>query len=47
MRLEHLGVVVGADFDDFSNVHRAALIAQQFQSLKVRGVHRPVSALTA
>jgi len=33
MGLEHLGVVVGEDIDDFSRVHRAALTGQQFQSL--------------
>jgi hypothetical protein len=32
MGLEHLGVVVGEDFDDFSRVHRAVLTGQQFQS---------------
>jgi predicted metalloenzyme YecM len=32
MGLEHLGVVVGDDVDDFSRVHRAALTGQQFQS---------------
>jgi predicted metalloenzyme YecM len=32
MGLEHLGVVVGEDVDDFSRVHRAALTGQQFQS---------------
>jgi hypothetical protein len=32
MGLEHLGVVVGEDIDDFSRVHRAALTGQQFQS---------------
>jgi predicted metalloenzyme YecM len=31
MGLEHLGVVVGEDIDDFSRVHRAALTGQQFQ----------------
>ena len=35
MGLEHLGVVVGEDIDDFSRVHRAALTGQQFQSLDV------------
>jgi hypothetical protein len=30
--LEHLGVVVGEDVDDYSRVHRAALTGQQFQS---------------
>src|SRR5436309_5305582 len=32
MGLEHLGVVVGEDVDEFSRVHRAALTGQQFQS---------------
>jgi predicted metalloenzyme YecM len=32
MGLEHLGVVVGDEVDDFSRVHRAALTGQQFQS---------------
>jgi predicted metalloenzyme YecM len=32
MGLEHLGVVVGEEVDDFSRVHRAALTGQQFQS---------------
>ena len=32
MGLEHLGVVVGEEFDEFSRVHRAALTGQQFQS---------------
>ena len=31
MGLEHLGVVVGEEFDEFSRVHRAALTGQQFQ----------------
>ena len=31
MGLEHLGVVVGEDFDEFSRVHRFALTGQQFQ----------------
>lgn len=35
MGLEHLGVVVGEDVDDFSRVHRAALTGQQFQSPSV------------
>jgi hypothetical protein len=35
MGLEHLGVVVGEDIDDFSRVHRAALTGQQFQSPSV------------
>jgi hypothetical protein len=32
MGLEHLGVVVGEEFDEFSREHRAALTGQQFQS---------------
>jgi predicted metalloenzyme YecM len=32
MGLEHLGVVVGEEFDDFSQIHRAVLTGQQFQS---------------
>src|SRR6201997_139585 len=32
MGLEHLGVVVGDDVDEFSRVHRRALTGQQFQS---------------
>jgi predicted metalloenzyme YecM len=32
MGLEHLGVVVGEEVDDFSRRHRAALTGQQFQS---------------
>lgn len=35
MGLEHLGFVVGEEFDDFSRVHREALTGQQFQSLSV------------
>jgi predicted metalloenzyme YecM len=35
MGLEHLGVVVGEEVDDFSRVHRAALTGQQFQSPEV------------
>ena len=35
MGLEHLGVVVGEDFDDFSRVHRAVLTGQQFQSADI------------
>jgi predicted metalloenzyme YecM len=35
MGLEHLGVVVGEDVDDFSRVHRAALTGQQFQNPSV------------
>jgi len=39
MGLEHLGVVLGEEFDDFSRVHRAALTGQQFQSLEVEPVY--------
>ncbi len=39
MGLEHLGVVVGEEFDDFSRVHRAALTGQQFQSANVDPVY--------
>src|ERR1044071_2844885 len=39
MGLEHLGVVVGEDFDEFSNVHRPVLTGQQFQSANVDPVY--------
>ena len=39
MGLEHLGVVVGEEIDDFSRVHRAALTGQQFQSADVEPVY--------
>ena len=39
MGLEHLGVVVGEEIDDFSRVHRAALTGQQFQSPDVEPVY--------
>ena len=39
MGLEHLSVVVGDEFDDFSRVHRAVLTGQQFQSLGVEPVY--------
>src|SRR6266487_2201786 len=39
MVLEHLGVVVGEEFDEFSRVHRAALTGQQFQSPAVDPVY--------
>jgi hypothetical protein len=39
MGLEHLGVVVGEAFDEFSHVHRAALTGQQFQSSAVDPVY--------
>ena len=37
--LEHLGVVVGEEFDEFSRTHRAALTGQQFQSRDVDPVY--------
>ena len=39
MGLEHLGVVVGDQIDEFSRVHRAALTGQQFQSADVEPVY--------
>jgi hypothetical protein len=39
MGLEHLGVVVGEEFDDFSRAHRSALTGQQFQSPAVDPVY--------
>ena len=39
MGLEHLGVVVGEEFDDFSRKHRAVLTGQQFQSPEVEPVY--------
>ena len=39
MGLEHLGVVVGEEFDEFSRVHRAALTGQQFQSPDIEPVY--------
>ena len=39
MGLEHLGVVVGDGFDEFSRMHRAALTGQQFQSANVDPVY--------
>ena len=39
MGLEHLGVVVGEEFDEFSRVHRAALTGQQFQSPSIDPVY--------
>ncbi len=39
MGLEHLGVVVGDDFEEFSREHRAALTGQQFQSETVDPVY--------
>ena len=35
MGLEHLGVVIGDDVDDFARTHRAELSGQQFQSAEV------------
>ena len=43
MGLEHLGVVVGEEIDDFSRVHRAALTGQQFQSPDVERFLRSVA----
>jgi predicted metalloenzyme YecM len=39
MGLEHLGVVVGEGFDDFSREHRDVLTGQQFQSSAVDPVY--------
>jgi predicted metalloenzyme YecM len=39
MGIEHLGIVVGEEIDDFSRVHRAALTGQQFQSPNVEPVY--------
>ena len=39
MGLEHLGVVVGDELDEFSRVHRAVLTGQQFQSAAVDPVY--------
>jgi predicted metalloenzyme YecM len=39
MGLEHLGVVVGEEIEEFSRVHRAALTGQQFQSPDVEPVY--------
>jgi predicted metalloenzyme YecM len=39
MGLEHLGVVVGEDFADFSRMHRDVLTGQQFQSAEVDPVY--------
>ena len=39
MGLEHLGVVVGDELDEFSRTHREALTGQQFQSLAVDPVY--------
>ncbi|MGI9529350.1 MAG: VOC family protein [Acidimicrobiia bacterium] len=39
MGLEHLGVVIGEDFDEFSQTHRAVLTGQQFQNAYVDPVY--------
>ena len=39
MGLEHLGVVVGEEFDEFSRDHRAVLTGQQFQGPNVEPVY--------
>ena len=39
MGLEHLGVVVGEEIDEFSRAHRAVLTGQQFQSADVEPVY--------
>ncbi len=39
MGLEHLGVVVGVDFDEFSQTYRGVLTGQQFQSAYVDPVY--------
>ena len=39
MGLEHLGVVVGQELDEFSRIHRAALTGQQFQSADIDPVY--------
>jgi predicted metalloenzyme YecM len=39
MGLEHLGVVVGEEFDEFSRVNRDVLTGQQFQSPDVEPVY--------
>jgi predicted metalloenzyme YecM len=39
MGLEHLGVVVGDEFDEFSLAHRGVLTGQQFQSPNVEPVY--------
>jgi hypothetical protein len=39
MGLEHLGIVVGEEIDEFSRVHRAALTGQQFKSPDVEAVY--------
>lgn len=39
MGLEHLGVVVGEGFDEFSRTHRDVLTGQQFQSAGIEPVY--------
>jgi predicted metalloenzyme YecM len=39
MGLEHLGVVVGEELDEFSRMHREVLTGQQFQSADVDPVY--------
>ena len=39
MGLEHIGVVVGDEFEEFSRVHRDVLTGQQFQSAGVDPVY--------
>ena len=39
MGLEHLGLVVGDEFDEFSHVHRDVLTGQQFQNADVDPVY--------
>jgi hypothetical protein len=39
MGLEHLGVVVGEEFEEFSRAHRPVLTGQQFQSAHVDPVY--------
>ena len=39
MGLEHLGVVVGDEFDEFSHTHRDVLTGQQFQNADVDPVY--------
>jgi predicted metalloenzyme YecM len=39
MGLEHLGVVIGDEFEAFSREHRAVLTGQQFQSAEVDPVY--------
>ena len=39
MGLEHLGIIIGEEFDAFSREHRAVLTGQQFQSADVDPVY--------